>query len=117
MKRKYLALLLSLAIMLTLAACGNKTPDESSPSESPSPVTLSGEYVLTVYEINGEDMLEFFAFMAGDEFEPNSLFIDFRSGGKCVLVMADEPEEYTYKIDGNKVTLNIDGDIMVAKNE
>ena len=94
-----------------------RTSEESAapttaPDTVPAAATPEGKYNLIVYEINGEDMFEFFASMYDDEFDPDSLYIEFKSNGKCQLSMDEDPIEGTYEMDGDTITIDVDGDIM-----
>ena len=75
---------------------------------------LEGKYQMTVYEINGENMFEFFASMFGEDFDAEMLYVEFKSGGKCVMASGDEPLECTYKLDGNAIEIDL-GDEEIMK--
>ncbi|MGM9552934.1 MAG: lipocalin family protein [Faecousia sp.] len=103
-----LSVLLILSILSCLAACGSKGP--------------SGTYNLVSMEMDGEtidaDTLKGFGV---------EVTITFNSDGTGTLAMSDEKEEFTWKdntitadgeeisftLDGNKLTLEQDGETMV----
>ena len=70
---------------------------------------LEGKFIMTALELNGEDMLPFFAMMSGGEFDPNSMFIEFRSDG-TFLLEAEDGGTGTYEINGETVTLTAEGE-------
>ena len=124
MKKTLLTILALLLCVSLLAACGGKengdkpvntadigsTADTSGDDKSP---VLEGRYQMTVYEINGEDMIGFFASMYGQNFDAETLYIEIKSGGKCVLSAGDEPYECTYTLDGNAIEIDMgDGEVM-----
>ena len=139
MKKRFLAIIMVMVMMLLPTACNNKKdePSAAPTTSQPTPVTtattaaptqttvsptttptttapqasLGGKYVLTVYEINGEDMLGFFAMMGGEEFDPNSMYIEFQSDGKCKISL-DDNGSGTYTLVGNKVTIEMNGEEM-----
>ena len=43
-------------------------------------------------------MLGFFMMMGGEEFDPDSMYIDFQSDGKC-MVSLDDGGSGTYKLE------------------
>lgn len=103
-----LSVLLILSILSCFAACGSKGP--------------SGTYNLVSMEMDGEtidaDTLKEFGM---------EVTITFNSDGTGSIVMADEKEEFEWKdnkiiadgeeisfqLDGNKLTLEQDGETMV----
>ena len=69
---------------------------------------------------DGNDWLEFFIMMSemadeGDEFDPDCMYIEFISGDKLVMALdMDELKEGVYKVDGNTISLTIDGHEMTG---
>ena len=109
--KRILALSLVLIVSISLfTGCGGSGND----------IVLTGKYTLVTYEQDGEeiltemmDMLKEFG-MAEDDFE---MYIEFQSGGKFKLVMSDEEEKGTFKVNGTAVTLTTGSDDLKGKME
>ena len=122
MKRQVLALLTALLMIFVFAACGGTKEDPppatpvptqmATPAPSPPPATPEGKYILTAYEMNGEDWMDFFLQLGGDDFDPDSLYIEFQDDGKCQVSMEYGPTECTYKLNGDKIKVDIDGNVF-----
>ena len=93
-----LVLLLSVSI---LAGCGG------------GDTKLSGKYAMTAYELNGQDLLEMLKMFGGEDYDANSLFIEFTDNGKFTLE-ADDVTTGTFYVDGKKLTLTVDGESMTG---
>jgi len=73
---------------------------------------LRGKYLLSTYEIGGEDLMPLFGEMG---LNANDFYIEFMSGGTFRMSMIDESGEGTFAVKGSKITLTIDGEDMAAK--
>ena len=108
MKKTLAVVVVIMFALALLAGCGG------GGSSSPA---LTGKYMLvSMVDGDGNDWLEFFKMMSamadeGDEFDLDSMYIEFTSGDKFVMAMGeDESGEGTYTVDGNNITLSVDGD-------
>ena len=107
MKRRILAIVLA-ALMLTalLAACGGGDSK------------YVGKYTLSKMSIDGEewDLAEFAELMDSDlETIQNMFTVELKSGGKATMNFGDdEPEEVTWKVDGEKITFSAGGESLEA---
>ena len=95
--KKAAAILLSAVMMLTLAACGN----------SSIVGTWTGEFDQITFREDGSALWAERG-SAGDSFsEPDTMGYSV-NGDK--ITFEGEDEAYTFKIEGNKLTLNFGGD-------
>jgi|GEM_PF-1520731 len=83
--------------------------EQSSPAAAAG---IEGKYQMTIYEINGEDMIGFFAALSGDAFDPGLLYIELKSVGQCLVSTDGDPAECTYVINGDAIEIDVDGEIM-----
>ena len=104
MMKRTLALLLVFIVSISLfAGCGGDGNNSA----------LTGKYTLVAYEQDGEEilteMMDMFKElgMVADDFE---MYLEFQSGGKFKLVMSDEEEKGTFKVNGTAVTLRAGSD-------
>ena len=109
MKRTLAVVVVIMFALALLAGCG-------SGGKSGSPA-LTGKYMLvSMLDSEGNDWLEFLKTMStiadeGDDFDLDSMYIDFISSDKFVMVMdEDDSNEGIYTVDGNNITLSVDGD-------
>ncbi len=104
MKRKVLAILLA-ALMLTalLAACGGGSGGGSN--------KFVGKYYLSRLD---EWTVKEYADLVGmtEQEAKESMYLELKSGGKATFCMDDEPDEVNWKVEGEKITLSLDGDSM-----
>jgi len=97
--RRTIGLLLVFMLCVTLlAGCGGGGGDNGG---------LSGKYVLTSMEMDGEDLSAIYAEMG---MSMESMYLEFKGGGKCTIAIMDEAGEGTFKVDGKTVTVSADGE-------
>ena len=103
MRKKMLpvVLVLLLVSMLTLTACGG-----GGGGSSTGP---AGKYVLASIKMDDADATPFLA-MAGIKAE--DLYLEFLSEGKFKGAIMGEEGEGTFKVDGTKLTITVEGDNM-----
>ena len=112
MKRTLVVVMVIMFALALLAGCGG----DGGGGGSSSPA-LTGKYMLvSMVDSDGNDWLEFLLMMSemadeGDEFDLDSMYIEFTSNDKFMMAMdEDGPVEGAYKVDGNSITLSVDGD-------
>ena len=108
--------LLCVCMVITLASCAS-TPDGGSAGGS-----MEGKWALSSMKMGDQDYLALMAEMSkslGEEFDPEGLmYCEFTTDGgfKMVTTTDGEAEESvgTYKLNGNKLTLTVDGEDQEA---
>ena len=103
MKRILAIALAALLLMAVLAACGGGDGK------------YLGKYQLSKVSSEGESYtVEEFADLMGMEVDEvkNMMYIELKSGGKGTFNLDDEPQEVTWKVDGEKLTLTADGETV-----
>ena len=99
--KKTIALLLGLILSVSLlAGCGG------GGSAAPT-----GKYFMTAMELEGEDIFALYTEMG---LSADNLYIELLSGGKCKISMMDETGEGTFKVDGKTITISADGEEAFA---
>lgn len=91
--KKLAAILLALAMLFTLAACGEKDND-SDPN--------LGRYEGTTIEAMGVTM------NLSDIYEGEN-YVELKSGGKCVMTLEGDAAEGTWTLNGENITITIEG--------
>ena len=91
--KKLAAILLALAMLFTLAACGEKDND-SDPN--------LGRYEGTTIEGMGVTM------NFSDIYEGEN-YVELKSGGKCVMTLEGDAAEGTWTLNGENITITIEG--------
>ena len=91
--KKLAAILLALAMLFTLAACGEKDND-SDPN--------LGRYEGTTIEAMGVTM------NLSDIYEGEN-YVELKSGGKCVMTLEGDAAEGTWTLNGEDITITIEG--------
>ena len=127
--KKVLSIGLVLMLCLSmLTACGKKEEPVSTADADVLPTTSGikpdreiavseaaiappeGFYLMTVYEAGGIDMMAFLSSVEEFGFDPNSMYAEFSGNGVALISMGDSPMECKYTLDGNNITINMDGE-------
>jgi ABC-type glycerol-3-phosphate transport system substrate-binding protein len=99
MKMKILAILLAAVLLAALGGCGNGS-------------SLSGKYTLTDLVVDDE------SYFTEEMMEAYSgTYMEFLSGGKMTYTMYGETAEGTFQLDGDAITVTVDGESLSGKVE
>ena len=107
MKKTLMVLLVLVLALAMLAGCGGK--DKGSDSGSSTPAAPEGKYALTSIKMDGADATPFLA-MAGITAE--NMYLDFSNNGNVKLSFMGMEGEGTFKVDGTKLTITVEGSDM-----
>ena len=102
MKRTLALILVVLLSVSMLAGCGG---GDKGPT---------GKYVLTVWEIDGQDFIALMKSLGGDAFDPSTIYIEFQNDGKFTMEMDEDDASGTFKVDGKNLTLTMDGETLTG---
>lgn len=95
--KKIIALLLALALLLSLAACGGETADDPN----------AGKYQGTTAKAMGMTM-------DMSEVYPGETWLELKSGGKGTIMLDGDSFSMKWKLEGDTFTLTIDGEDSVG---
>ena len=120
MKKTLSIILVLLLCVSMLTSCGDKN-NNTTENTSPEPIVTApvipppeGFYLMTVYEVDGDDMLALFSSLEELGFDPNSMYAEFSGNGVVLMSMGDSPTEYRYTLDGNNITIDMGGDAFTG---
>ena len=104
MRSAVLAMVLCLSLVLVLSACGA------------GGASMEGKWVITAMTVGGEDYLSMFNELAASMGEESNIgdimFCEFTKDGSFKMSMYEDEESGTYKLNGNKLTMTVDGEAL-----
>ena len=98
MKKAFVVVLTLVLCLSVLAGCGGGGASSGE---------LKGKYVLTAIDVDGIDALEMMESMG---LKASDTYYEFSDDGTFKMSLMGYEEEGTFKADGKKITLTVDGE-------
>ena len=110
MKRIVAITLVVIMVAALFVGCGSSSPEGLYRVKTMNGQSLKDAMMAEMGSGATEDQLNAFLQLMGIEKLEDIITFDLQSGGKVVASMMGEKTEGTWKVDGEKITITIDGD-------